>query len=89
MTHSKTVFHLVVTNEQGLTSEPDSVSITVNAENETPSFEGILGSGKNINVQVQENSGNIEGGQSGAGNMYSDSPIFQGQSTEQDSQVIS
>jgi hypothetical protein len=89
LTHSKTVFHLVVTNEQGLTSEPDSVSITVNAENETPSFEGILGSGKNINVQVQENSGNIEGGQSGAGNMYSDSPIFQGQSTEQDSQVIS
>jgi hypothetical protein len=89
LTHSKTVFHLVVTNEQGLTSEPASVSITVNAENETPSFEGILGSGKNINVQVQENSGNIEGGQSGAGNMYSDSPIFQGQSTEQDSQVIS
>ena len=89
MTHCKTVFQLVVTNEQGLTSEPDSVSITVNAENETLSFEGILGSGKNINVQVQENSGNIEGGQSGAGNMYSDSPIFQGQSTEQDSQVIS
>ena len=72
-----------------MTSEPDSVSITVNAENETPSFEGILGSGKNIYVQVQENSGNIAGGKSGAGNMYSDSPIFQGQSTEQDSQVIS
>ena len=89
MTHSKTVFQLVVTNEQGLTSEPDSVSIIVNAENETPSFEGILGSGKNINVQVQENSGNIAGGQSGAGNMYSDSPIFQGQTTEQDSSVIS
>jgi hypothetical protein len=32
-----------------------------------------------------ENSGNIAGGQSGAGNMYSDPPIFQGQSTEQDS----
>lgn len=76
MTHSKTVFQLIVTNEQRLTSEPDSVSITVNAENETPSFEGILGSGKNINVQVQENSGNIAGGHSGAGNMYSDSPIF-------------
>ena len=72
-----------------MTSEPDSVSITVNAENETPSFEGILGSGKNINIQVQENSGNIAGGQSDAGNMYSDSSIFQGQSTEQDSKVIS
>ena len=44
---------LVVTNEQGLTSEPDSVSITVNAENETPLFEGILGSGNNINIQVK------------------------------------
>jgi hypothetical protein len=89
LTHSKTVFQLIATNEQGLTSEPDTVSITVNAENETPSFEGILGSGKNINVQVQENSSNIAGGQSGAGNLYSDSPIFQGKSTEQDSQVIS
>ena len=59
-----------------MTSEPDSVSITVNAENETPSSEGILCSGKNIHVQVQENSANIVGGQSGAGNMYSDSPIF-------------
>jgi hypothetical protein len=49
----------------------------------------MLGSGKNINVRLQENSGNIAGGQSGAGNMYSDSPIFQGQSTEQDSQAIS
>jgi hypothetical protein len=46
LTHSKTVFQLIATNEQGLTSEPDTVSITVNAENETPSFEGILGSKK-------------------------------------------
>ncbi|WP_458720822.1 hypothetical protein [Candidatus Nitrosocosmicus sp. R] len=67
-----------------MTGKSDIVSITVNGENENPSFEGILGSGKNINVQVQENSGNIEGGQSGAGNMYSDSSIFQGQSTEQE-----
>ena len=44
---------------------------------------------KNINVQVQKNSSNIAGGQSGAGNMYSDSPIFQGKSTEQDSQITS
>ncbi len=44
LTHSKTVFQLIATNEHGLTSEPDTVSITVNAENETPSFEGILGS---------------------------------------------
>jgi hypothetical protein len=72
-----------------LTSEPDTVSITVNAENETPSFDGILGSGKNIDVQVQENSGNIADGQSDAGNLYSDSPIFQGKSTEQEGQVIS
>jgi len=89
LTHSKTVFQLVVTNEQGLTSEPDSVSITVNAENETPSFEGIHGSGKNINVQIQENSGNNADAQSDDGNMYSDSPIFQSQSSKQDSQVIS
>ena len=89
MTYSKTVFQLILTNEQGLTSKPDTVAITVNAENETPSFEGIRGSGKNINVQVQENSGNIAGGQSGAGNLYSDSPIFQGKSTDQEGQVIS
>lgn len=89
MTYSKTVFQLIVTNEHGLTSEPDTVSITVNAENEAPSFEGICDSGKNINVQVQKNSSNIAGGQSGAGNMYSDSPIFQGKSTEQDSQITS
>lgn len=54
-----------------------------------PTFEGIIGSGNNINIQVQENSGNNVGGQFGDGNMYSDSPIHQVQSTEQDSRVVS
>ena len=53
------------------------------------SFERILGHGNNINTQVQVNSGNNAGRQSDAGNMYSGSPIFHGQSTEHDSQVIS
>ena len=53
-------------------------------------LEGIIGSGNNINIQVQENSGNNVGGQSGGdGNSYSDFPIFQGQSTSQDSSVVS
>ena len=51
----------------------------------TQLFEGIAGSGNNMNIQVQDNSGNNAGGQSGFGGTYSDSPIFQGQSTEQDS----
>ncbi|TVP39338.1 hypothetical protein [Candidatus Nitrosocosmicus arcticus] len=89
MTHSQTVFQLVVTNEQGLTSEPDSVSITVYAENETPSFEGNTWLWKKHKRPGSREFWNIAGGQSGAGNMYYDSPIFQGQSTEQDSQVIS
>lgn len=72
-----------------MTNEPDSVTITVNAENEIPSFEGILGSGNNINVQVQENSGNNLGGLPGFGGTYSDIPIFQEQLTERDSQVVS
>jgi hypothetical protein len=89
------VFELVVTNEQGVESEPDSVTITVDPSDSPPSpppFEGIIGSGNNINMQVQENSGNNVAGQSGNGNeenIYSDSPIFQEQSTEQDSSVIS
>ena len=52
-------------------------------------FEGILGSGNNINIQVQENSGNNVGGQSGKRVSYSDSPVYPGQSTRQDSSVIS
>ena len=84
------VFELVVTNEKGVTSEPDSVTITVSpSSNQPPPFEGILGSGNNINIQVQENSGNNVGGQSGSGETYSDSPILQGQSTKQDSNVVS
>ena len=55
----------------------------------TSSFEGILGSGNNINIQVQENAGNNVGGQSGFGGSYSDSLIHQGQSTNQDSRVVS
>ena len=55
----------------------------------SPQFEGIIGSGNNINIQVQENSGNNAGGQSGSGDNNSDSPIHQGQSTEQNSHVVS
>ena len=87
------VFQLGVTNENGLESQPDSVTITVNpvdTPNPPSPFEGILASGNNINIQVQENTGNNVGGQSGEnGQMYSDSPIFEEQSTEQDSSVVS
>lgn len=44
------VFELIVTNEEGLVSQPDSVTITV-----VSNFEGILGSCNNINIQVQDN----------------------------------
>ena len=77
------MFELVVTNEDGLVSQPDTVVITIGT------FEGMLGSGNNINLQSQDNSGNLAGGQSSFGGSYSDSPILQGQSTNQDSQVIS
>ncbi len=89
------IFELVVTNENGVESQPDSVAITVNPVTpvppQPPSLDGIVGSGNNINIQVQENSGNSAVGQSGSGDgeMYSDSPIFQGQSTSQDSSVVS
>jgi YVTN family beta-propeller protein len=86
------VFELVVTNEQGVRSEPDSVTITVNPSESPPSpsqIEGLLGSGNNFNFQIQENSGNNAGGQYGDGQMYSDESIFQGQSTDQDSSVVS
>lgn len=53
-----------------------------------PTFKGIFSSGNNINIQVQ-NSGNNVGGQSGDGISYSDSPTHQGQSTNQDSSVVS
>ncbi len=85
-------FQLVVTNEEGMESEPDSVTIDINPSNSPsapPPFEGIVGSGNNVNIQIQENSGHNSGGQSGDANLYSDSPIFQGQSTEQDSKVVS
>jgi hypothetical protein len=82
-------FVLVVTNENGVASESDSVAITVNPSDSPlspPPFEGILESGNNINIQVQENSGNNVGGQSGSDeSMYSDPPILQEQSTQQDS----
>ena len=43
-----------------------------------------------MNIQVQENSGNNVGGQYGSdGNTYSDAPILQEQSTQQNSKVIS
>ncbi len=73
--------HLYVVNEVS-----DTVSVIGMI---TSSFEGILVSGNNINIQVQENAGNNVGGQSGFGGSYSDSPIHQGQSTNQDSSVVS
>jgi YVTN family beta-propeller protein len=89
-TEEDLVFELVVTNEKGVVSEPDSVTITVSpSNNPPPPFEGILGSGNNVNIQVQKNSGNNVGGQSGFGETYSDSPILQDQSTKQDSHVVS
>ena len=54
-----------------------------------PPFSGILESGNNINIQSQENSGDIVIGQPSFGGTYSDSPILQGQTTEQDSQLVS
>ena len=42
------MFELVVTNEQGLVSEPDSVTITI-----VSNFEGMVDSGNNINIHVQ------------------------------------
>lgn len=90
------VFQLVVTNEEEVESKPDSVTITVNPvippTPPEPPVEGILGSGNNINIQVQENTGNNALGQSssdGSSNSYSDESMFQEQSTEQDSSVIS
>ena len=51
--------HLYVVNEVS-----DTVSVIGMM---TSSFEGILVSGNNINIQVQENAGNNVGGQSGFG----------------------
>ena len=65
---------------------PNSVSVI--APIQIP-FEVIIRSGNNINIQVQENTGNNVGGQSGFGKMNSNSSNLQGQSTDQDSQVIS
>ena len=65
----------------------DSVSIMGSSP---PPLEDFMDSGNNINVRVQENSGSNIGRQSGRnGEMYSDFPIFQGQSTDQDSNVVS
>lgn len=54
-----------------------------------PPFNDILYSGNNVNIQIQQNSGNNAGGQSDYGGTYSDSSLQQAQSTEQDSQVVS
>ena len=55
--------------------------------------EGIIGSGNNVNIQVQENTGNNAVGQSSSdgssGSSYSDESLFQGQSTDQSSRVVS
>jgi YVTN family beta-propeller protein len=89
-TEEDLAFELVVTNEKGIVSEPDSVTITVGpSSSPNPPFEGILGSGNNVNIQVQKNSGNNVAGQSSFGGTYSDSPILQDQSTKQDSNVVS
>jgi hypothetical protein len=52
-----------------------------------PPLEGITGSGNNINIQVQENTGNNVLGQSGD-KSYPQESIFQGQSSHQDSNVV-
>jgi YVTN family beta-propeller protein len=52
-------------------------------------IKGILGSGNNVNIQIQDNHGNIAGGQSGLGEPDLGSLNSQEQRTDQDSQVIS
>lgn len=59
--------------------DSNSVSVIGNLYPPPSPLNGTLGSGNNVNIQVQENTGNIVVGQSDDnGNMYSDSPIFQG-----------
>lgn len=55
------------------------------------SLEGIFGSGNNINIQIQQNTGNIVTGpaSSDGSSSYADESIFQGQSTCQNSNVVS
>ena len=66
----------------------DSDTVSVIGVQSQP-FEGLVDSGNNINIQVQKNSGNNVGGQSGNGVSYPDSSIYQGQSTKQQSGVVS
>jgi hypothetical protein len=85
------MIEIVVTNEQGRESEPDSVTITVNPAN-TPSnplpllFERILGFGGNTNIQAQENrENNLDGHLEMIKCIQT--PTLQHQSTEQDNSV--
>lgn len=66
----------------------DSDTVSVIEPIQLPLAE-IISSGNNINVQLQENTGNDAGGQLGNGNSHSDENIFQGQSVNQDSSVVS
>lgn len=68
----------------------DDVSIIGTPEPSPPiPEEGIIGSGNNINLQVQENTGNNAIAQDGNSfSSYSDQPILQDQSTNQNSNVV-
>ena len=76
------LFEIIVTNEDGVESEPDNVIITINPVIPPPTppeppIEGITGSGNNINIQSQEITGNNAVGQSGdGGHIHSDESIF-------------
>ena len=78
---------------RGIAYNPSNEHLyVVNEVSDTVSVIGMITSsfeGNNINIQVQENAGNNVGGRSGFGGSYSDSPIHQGQSTNQDSSVVS
>lgn len=87
---SKIVYQI---REDWVESEPDIVTVTVNPvdEPQSPSpFRGIIGSGNNINMQVQNNDDSNAIAQDGNGfSSYSDQPLFQRQSTNQNSNVVS
>ena len=87
---SKIVYQI---REDLVESEPDIVTVTVNPVDEprSPSpFRGIIGSGNNTNMQVQNNDGSNAIALDGNGFFsYSDQPLFQIQSTNQNSNVVS
>lgn len=85
------VFQLVVTNFENIRSEPEvTITVTPGDEPPSPDKEGIIGSGNNIGIQGQKNTGNNAIGQDGEeGNNSGEENILQGQSKNQDSNVVS